>query len=85
MMNMSELQISLIAIGIIVVMGVVFFNWMQQRRYRQRAEEAFGPKHEDVLLRAVTPAANDERIEPRLGTGTSPELQPDPDTNRITG
>ncbi len=80
MVNMSELQISLIAIGIVVVMGVILFNWLQQRRYRRHAEEAFGQKHEDVLLRAVTPAANDERIEPRLGTGTSPELQPDPDT-----
>jgi len=79
MVNMSELQISLIAIGIVVVMGVILFNWLQQRRYRRHAEEAFGQKHEDVLLRAVTPAANDERIEPRLGTGTSPELQPDPD------
>jgi len=79
MVNMSELQISLIAIGIVVVMGVILFNWLQQRRYRRHAEEAFGQKHEDVLLRAVTPAANDELIEPRLGTGTSPELQPDPD------
>ena len=48
---MSELQVSLIAIGIVVVMGVIFFNWMQQRRYRRSAEQAFGQKHEDVLLR----------------------------------
>jgi FtsZ-interacting cell division protein ZipA len=66
MMNMSELQISLIAIGIIVVMGVVFFNWMQQRRYRQGAEEAFGPKHEDVLLRETLSGEQNERIEPQL-------------------
>jgi hypothetical protein len=41
MVNMSELQISLIAIGFVVVIGVIFFNWMQQRRYRRGAEEAF--------------------------------------------
>ena len=39
---MSELQISLIAIGIVVIMAVLLFNWMQQRRYRRSAEQAFG-------------------------------------------
>lgn len=64
---MSELQISLIAIGFVVVIGVIFFNWMQQRRYRRGAEEAFARKHEDVLLRTDKPVAEDERIEPQLG------------------
>jgi FtsZ-interacting cell division protein ZipA len=67
MVNMSELQISLIAIGFVVVIGVIFFNWMQQRRYRRGAEEAFARKHEDVLLRTDKPVAEDERIEPQLG------------------
>jgi FtsZ-interacting cell division protein ZipA len=67
MVNMSELQISLIAIGFVVVIGVIFFNWMQQRRYRRGAEEAFARKHEDVLLRTDEPVAEDERIEPQLG------------------
>ena len=53
--NMSELQISLIAIGIVVIMGVILFNWLQQRRYRRHAEQAFGQKHEDVLLRTAMP------------------------------
>lgn len=77
MVNMSELQISLIAIGVVVVIGVIFFNWLQQRRYRRHAEEAFGQKHEDVLLRAVAPAAQNERIEPRLATESLQELPPD--------
>ncbi|MEO7320830.1 MAG: cell division protein ZipA C-terminal FtsZ-binding domain-containing protein [Nitrosospira sp.] len=67
MVNLSELQISLIAIGFVVVMGVLFFNWMQQRRYRRGAEEAFARKHEDVLLRTDKSFAEDERIEPQLG------------------
>src|SRR5688500_14805784 len=66
-LDMSELQTSLIAIGIAVVIGVVFLNWMQQRRYRRKAEEAFGRKHEDVLLGAGAPVEVDERIEPQLG------------------
>ncbi|SCX45061.1 ZipA, C-terminal FtsZ-binding domain [Nitrosospira sp. Nsp1] len=78
MMNMSELQISLIAIGIIVVMGVVFFNWMQQRRYRRGAEEAFGPKHEDVLLRETLSGEQNERIEPQLDKAflQEPRMEP---------
>jgi FtsZ-interacting cell division protein ZipA len=67
MINMSELQISLIAIGLVVVLGVLLFNWMQQRRYRRGAEEAFSRKHDDVLLRTEKPFAEDGRIEPQLG------------------
>jgi FtsZ-interacting cell division protein ZipA len=66
MVNMSELQVSLIAIGVVVVMGVIFFNWFQQRRYRRHAEQAFGQKHEDVLLRTAMPQ-EEGRIEPQLG------------------
>ncbi len=61
-------------------MGVIFFNWIQQRRYRRQAEEAFGQKHEDVLLRADMPAdmpEEGERIEPQLGSVQSQEFQPD--------
>ncbi len=49
-MNMSDLQISLIAVGILIVGGVVFYNWMQQRRYERNTEKAFKNKYEDVLL-----------------------------------
>jgi uncharacterized protein HemX len=49
-MGMSDLQISLVAIGGAVVVGVALFNWVQQRRFRRSAEEAFERKHEDVLL-----------------------------------
>ena len=77
MADMSELQISLIAIGFVVVLGVVFFNWMQQRRYRRGAEEAFARKHEDILLKtkADTSVADDERVEPQLGKELLRELQ----------
>lgn len=66
-LDMSELQIGLIAMGLIAVMAVVFFNWAQQRRYRRSAEEAFRLKHEDVLLSPGASRDADERIEPRLG------------------
>jgi FtsZ-interacting cell division protein ZipA len=79
MANLSELQISLIAIGIVVVLGVVFFNWMQQRHYRRGAEEAFGSKHEDVLLRTGVSVGEDERIEPQLGKEPLHESFGEPD------
>lgn len=75
---MSELQVSLIAIGLVVVIGVIFFNWLQQRRYRRHAEQAFGQKHEDVLLRTTAPL-EEGRIEPQLGTGEiSHEVEVEP-------
>jgi FtsZ-interacting cell division protein ZipA len=48
-------------------MGVVLFNWMQQRRYRRGAEQAFGSRHEDVLLKTGATADDNGRIEPQLG------------------
>lgn len=80
--NMSELQISLIAIGIVVIMAVLLFNWMQQRRYRRSAEQAFGQKPEDVLLRpdmsVGTSVEDGERIEPQLGNEPPLEFYADP-------
>ena len=47
---MSDLQISLLVVGALVVIGVYFFNWWQERQFHRRAEQAFAREHEDVLL-----------------------------------
>ncbi len=47
---MSELQISLLAIGLLIVAGVYGFNRFQERKYRRIAEKAFPARHEDVLF-----------------------------------
>jgi FtsZ-interacting cell division protein ZipA len=54
---MTELQIGLIAIGSLVVGGVLVYNRLQERRARRGAENAFSSGHADVLLEpvAVTP------------------------------
>lgn len=52
---MNELQMSLLAIGLLVVAGVYGFNRFQEKKYRRLAEEAFPAKQEDVLLRASEP------------------------------
>ncbi len=84
---MSELQIGLIALGVILIGVVLGMNWWQDRRVRQRMEEDFGPDREDPLLgeseprgktprpAAAAPLAPAERREPALGpTHTEPQL-----------
>ncbi len=68
---MSDLQIALGAIGILVVGGVYAFNWWQERKLRQRLERAFDGSRDDVLLKSAAdrPAEPVSRIEPRLGAG----------------
>lgn len=76
---MGELQFGLIAIGTLVVAGVFFYNKWQERRYRRRAEAAFGSRHEDVLMRSAGEGRRAEgpasdRIEPMLSSlGTAPQ------------
>lgn len=78
---MSELQISLLAIGFVVVAGVYGFNRFQESRYRRRAERAFPAARDDVLLKENTenslPDAmlrEESRIEPVVS------LEDEPDT-----
>lgn len=63
---MSDLQVSLLIIGAIVVGGVTAFNWLQQWRLRRKLEASFGDKPHDVLLheQPVRPPAS--RVEPQL-------------------
>jgi FtsZ-interacting cell division protein ZipA len=63
---MSDLQVSLLIIGAIVVGGVTAFNWFQQWRLRRKLEDAFGDKPEDVLLRPVQSREPAERVEPHF-------------------
>ncbi len=72
---MSTLQLSLIAIGAILIGAVVAYNVVQERRVRGRAEKAFRGEHADVLM---DPS---ERREPTLGS--LPMAHPDPDLTPI--
>lgn len=69
---MSDLQIALAAIGLLVVGGVYAFNLWQERKLRQRLERAFEGEHDDVLLKTTAPPSgpvvpvSSPRIEPRL-------------------
>src|SRR6266404_407305 len=65
---MSDLQISLLVAGALVVAGVYLFNVWQERQFRRRAEHAFAREHEDVLLQsaATQEKVAGERLEPKL-------------------
>ena len=70
---MSELQISLLAIGILVILVVFAFNKWQERKLARAARESFGSRHEDVLLHASTEAAGRD-----LTAKRAPASQPAP-------
>lgn len=49
---MSELQISLLGIGAVVIVAVYGYSAWQQRQYRRKFGAAFKLQHEDALYRA---------------------------------
>ena len=75
--NMSDLQLSLIIIGILVITGVVIFNWFQQQRYRRNIQEAFDHDHHDILLNTQDTDETSQRIEPRFNKSESSEISHD--------
>ncbi|WP_333842536.1 cell division protein ZipA C-terminal FtsZ-binding domain-containing protein [Pelomicrobium sp.] len=77
---MSELQLGLLVVGVLVVAGVYLFNRIQQRRLRRQAERAFGNRHQDVLLQSQPFKEPEARVEPRL----EPRLEPMPVAERRT-
>ncbi|SFE08723.1 cell division protein ZipA C-terminal FtsZ-binding domain-containing protein [Nitrosomonas sp. Nm166] len=75
--NMSDLQLSLIVIGIIVIVGVVVFNWLQQQRYRRKVQAAFDHEHNDILLDTHDSEEIAPRIEPKFNKSPISNGQPD--------
>jgi hypothetical protein len=48
---MTDLQLGLLVIGAAAVAGVLVYNRVQERSVRRQAEQAFGSRHEDALIR----------------------------------
>lgn len=70
---MSDLQLSLIGLGIALVGGVFAYNKWQERKHRKLAERVFRSDHPDVLLgrqQADPPAPDGE------GTGAGERIEP---------
>lgn len=76
---MTDLQISLIAVGVAAVAGVWGFNKFQEYRVRKAADALLKGKKPDVLLaeptagaKRASPASASQRMEPSLGEEESP-------------
>lgn len=67
---MTELQMSLIAIGGTIVVGVISYNKWQEYKAKKSVEQAFTSEHADVLMQAADAPAVDSaapaRHEPRF-------------------
>ncbi len=73
---MSDLQISLLGIGVLVVIAVVVYNGYQQRKLRERLGQAFGEPRQDVLLDETREAAPRARVEPQMENVLAPSTPP---------
>jgi len=69
---MSELQIGLLAVGVLAVAGILAYNTVQERRARRTAERAFRSGHADVLMDRAA-----RRQEPSFEASPRRELPPE--------
>jgi FtsZ-interacting cell division protein ZipA len=77
---MSDLQIALLLIGAVVVVGLLAFNWIQERRFRKQAAAAFKTPARDALLeRKAAPRDEVGRIEPELREPALGEIELSPE------
>jgi hypothetical protein len=58
----SDLQLGLLGIGVIVVVAVIAYNKWQELKLKRRAEEAFSAGHRDVLFTGRGDAADEASI-----------------------
>jgi len=73
---MSELQFSLLVIGIAVVLAVYVYSWSQHRKYRRRFGAAFEHTREDALYRAATENPVTEHAGDSQPEELSPSVEP---------
>ncbi len=73
---MTELQVSLIAIGSSIVVGVISYNKWQEYKARKSVERAFSSSPEDVLMRdpAAGPAQRREPLLDDEPPGSEPNM-----------
>ena len=73
---MSDLQIGLIALGVLLILLVLGFNWWQDRRVRRKMQSHFPTSEQDPLLGAgAAPAVGAPRREP--GMAATPRAHPE--------
>jgi hypothetical protein len=71
----TSLQLGLIAGGIALVVAVLVYNWVQERRVRRRIDEAFGKPGRAAPERP--PGAPAKRVEPTIAGGQTADAVPE--------
>lgn len=66
---MSDLQVGLLAIGVVVVVAVLAYNKWQEVKYRRETEGSLKSQHGDVLMGDADPPATAQRA-PSVGVHT---------------
>ena len=75
---MTDLQMSLIGIGIAIVVGVIVYNRWQEYRARKHVERAFPDPVDDVLMKTGTAELPVKRQEPVLDEFATGEGKKEP-------
>lgn len=75
---MSELQISLLAIGVVVIVAVYLYNFWLQRQYQRKFGDAFR-QHEDALYHGLKGHTVEEAAEPAKATVSEKHRMAAPD------
>ncbi|MDR1310950.1 MAG: cell division protein [Burkholderiaceae bacterium] len=76
MMGLTDLQASLITIGVVIIVAVVAYNKWQEYRARKSVEQGFSHLPEDILMQSVpvdAPPQSGTKREPVLGAEQSGE------------
>ncbi|MCH3833865.1 hypothetical protein LZB52_09150, partial [Campylobacter jejuni] len=77
---MSDLQIGLIALGVLLILLVLGFNWWQDRRVRRKMQSHFPTSEQDPLLgagAATAAAAGGAPVRREPGMGDAPKAHPE--------
>lgn len=72
---MSDLQIGLLILGLFIVGGVIAFNWLQERKFHQRAEHGFKRPDADLLLNPQADPRVHEDLERRIDPRFEPQFE----------
>lgn len=64
---MSDLQLSLLALGAVIIAAVILFNWWQERRFMHEGQNRFEEPSGDILME------EDFQIDPERIAGFEPE------------